>query len=130
MDNIITSVLIFLGLIFISRILNEKANKQLDDSKKAELVDLFSKNRIYNSGILITIFLSFFICNKFKLIDPDLNFGLYIGLILIFLIVSAMTSFKKLKNNNFPNSYIKSYIITTSIKFIGIIFFFAVLLME
>ncbi len=120
------AILVILGIMFLSRTLNENANKKLDQDKKAELVDLFSKDRIFNFGILIIIVLIFFINIKLNLIDPILNYGIYIGSILTFLTVSTFLSFKKLKKNNFPDSYIRSYITITTIRFLGIVIFFAI----
>lgn len=120
------ALLVILGIMFLSRTLNENANKKLDQDKKAELVDLFSKDRIYNFGFLIIIVLIFFINMKLNLIDPFLNYGIYIGSVLIFMAVSTYLSFKKLKKNNFPDSYIKSYITVTTIRFLGIVIFFAI----
>ncbi len=126
MDYGMIAILVILGIMFLSRTLNENANKKLDQDKKAELVDLFSKDRIYNFGILIIIILIFFINIKLNLIEPFLNYGIYIASILIFMTVSTYLSFKKLKKNNFPDSYIKSYITVTTIRFLGIVIFFAI----
>jgi len=126
MDYGMIALLVILGIMFLSRTLNENANKKLDQDKKAELVDLFSKDRIYNFGFLIIIVLIFFINMKLNLIDPFLNYGIYIGSVLIFMAVSTYLSFKKLKKNNFPDSYIKSYITVTTIRFLGIVIFFAI----
>ncbi|WP_028980201.1 hypothetical protein [Sporocytophaga myxococcoides] len=126
MDYGMIAILVILGIMFLSRTLNENANKKLDQDKKAELVDLFSKDRIFNFGILIIIVLIFFINIKLNLIDPILNYGIYIGSILTFLTVSTFLSFKKLKKNNFPDSYIRSYITITTIRFLGIVIFFAI----
>lgn len=120
------AILVMLGIMFLSRTLNENANKKLDQDKKAELVDLFSKDRIYNFGILIIIISIFFINIKLNLIDQYLNYGIYIGSVVIFMIVSTYLSFRKLKKNNFPDSYIKSYITVTTIRFLGIVIFFAI----
>lgn len=126
MDYGMIAILVILGIMFLSKTLNENANKKLDQDKKAELVDLFSKDRIYNFGILIIIILIFFINIKLNLIEPFLNYGIYIASILIFMTVSTYLSFKKLKKNNFPDSYIKSYITVTTIRFLGIVIFFAI----
>lgn len=38
------AILVILGIMFLSRTLNENANKKLDQDKKAELVILQKKN--------------------------------------------------------------------------------------
>jgi len=127
MDRFMIAFLLVLGLIFLSRIINEKANKKLTTEKKLELYDLFSKNRIYTFGILIGIIILFFASMKFSLLDPTTSFILYIFLVLSFLAISGYSSYKKLKEHDFPDFYIKSYLLTTSIRFLGIVIFFALI---
>lgn len=121
------SFIVLLVFIFISRAIGEKANKQLDQSKKAELIDLFSKSRIYTFGTLIVIILFFFASIRFQLIDPVITFVIYIILVLGYFIVVAILSYRKLKQNNFPDSYIKLYLITTTLRLFGLVVFFLIL---
>lgn len=123
MDNGIIALVVVLGIWFISRTLNERAMMLLSQEEKAKLIDLFSKSRIYSWGILILIVLLFFFNTKYALIDPFLNYVIYIGLILIFMAANCYLSYKKLKQNNFPDSYIKSYLFTISLRFAGIVIF-------
>jgi len=127
MDNFMIAFLILLGLIFLSRFVSEKANKHLDSNKKAELIDLFSKVRIYTYGILIGIIGLFFASLKFNWIDPQITYIIYVVSIFIFIIATSYFSYDKLKKNGFPNTYIKFYLISTSIRFLGLIIFIALI---
>jgi VIT1/CCC1 family predicted Fe2+/Mn2+ transporter len=127
MDNFMIAFIILMLTLFVSRMVNEKANKKLDQNKKAELIDVFSKGRVYTFGALIIIIALFFISLRFNLINPLSSYILYIILILAFLIITGFRSYKVLKSNGFPDAYIKSYLISTAIRFIGLVLFFAVL---
>ena len=128
MDNYMIGFVLLLGLIFISRTINEKANKKLDQDKKAALIDIFSKSRIYTFGILIGIIVLFFLSLRFNLIDPLITDIIYIVSIFAFITITNYTSYKKLKENDYPNSYIKSYLLSTSLRFIGLVIFFALII--
>ncbi len=116
---------IVLVTMFIARSINERATKKLDQVKKAELIDLFSNSRIYTTGILIVIISLFFISLRFDLIDPVISYIIYLLSIFAFIVVTGISAYKKLKANEFPDSYIQSYLITTSIRVLGLVIFFA-----
>jgi hypothetical protein len=118
-------VILLLGINLISRLVNEKATGKLEQDKKAALVDLFSKNRIYTFGIIIGIIVLLVLNQKLKFIDFWIAYSIYIVSVLCLIIVSNYSSYKKLKENDFPEEYIKSYLISTSLRFIGIVIFFA-----
>lgn len=120
--------LIVLVILLVSRAMNEKALKNLTQEKKAELIDLFSKDRIYNLLALIFIIALFFANTKLNLIDSTLSFTIYMILLFAFMIITGFLAFKKLKANNYPDSYIRSFILTSSIRFVGLIVFFMLLL--
>lgn len=121
------AVIILLGFTFVSRAINEKANKKLDADKKAELIDLFSKNRIYSFAILIFIIVLFFASMKFKVLEPTTTFIIYIVSILMFLISSSFLSYRKLKNADFPDSYINSFLLSSALRFLGFVIFVALM---
>lgn len=123
MDNFMIAFILLLGSILIAQFVNEKAIKNLDQLKKAELTDLFSKNRIYTMVILICIITIFFISLRFQLIDPFISTIVYIIAIFCFLVINGYLSYKKLKENAFPDSYIKSYLLSTTIRFLGLVIF-------
>jgi hypothetical protein len=127
MDNFMIAFVLLLGLIFISRTINEKATKKLDQDKKAALIDLFSNGRIYTFGILIGIIVLFFLSMRFNLIDPLITYIIYIVSLFTFIIITSIFSYKKLKANDFPDTYIKSYLLSTSLRFIGLVIFFALI---
>jgi hypothetical protein len=126
-DNLMIAFVLLLGCIFASRTISIRATKKLDQDKKALLMDLFSGVGIYTYGILIGIIVLFFISLRFHLIDPFITYIIYIVSLLGFIIILSYFSYSKLKKNNFPDSYIKSYLISTSLRLLGLVIFFAIL---
>jgi len=126
MDDFMIAFILLLVTMFISRTINEKANKKLDQNKKAELIDLFSKDRIYTFGALIVIIALFFVSLRFELIDPLISYVAYVVLIFAFIAVTGFSSYRKLKTNGYPDSYIQSYLITTFLRVVGLVIFFAI----
>lgn len=127
MDKYIIPFAIMLGLNFFSRSISVKATKELDQEKKAELVDLFSGSGIYTFAALIGIIAFFFASNYFHLLDATLTNIIYFVLLVCFITTNSYVSYKKLKHNNFSDSYIKSYILATALRFLGLMILVAFL---
>lgn len=127
MDDLMIAVIVLLSFTFASRVINERANKKLDQEKKAELIDLFSKDRMYTFAVLISIIILFFASLKFDLLKPFLTFVIYIFSILLFLVSSSIMSYRKLKKAEFPSSYINTYILSTVLRLLGFVIFVALM---
>lgn len=127
MDNFIIAFIIFLSSSFIARTMNEKSLKKLNQDQKAELLDLFSSERIYQFGILILIVILFLLNIKLNFVNQTVAYVIYIFLLISFVIITSVLAYKKLKKFNFPQDYIKTYITTTAIRFIGLILFLSIL---
>lgn len=119
--------ILLLGSVFLSRTINDKANQHLNQNQKADLVDLFSGSRPYTFGALVLILLGYFAGIKFSLLDPFLLSVLYCIAMLAFIISVSISAYKKLIANDFPSHYIKSYITSTAVRFIGMLLFFVLL---
>jgi hypothetical protein len=122
------SVLVLLAFIFLARVINEKANKKLTTEKKAELIDLFSKSRTWTFGLLIVIIGIYFFILKYQMLEPLTSLAIYILLLLAFILYNTRMAYRKLKSNGFPDSFIRTYLISTSIRFVGILIFFGLLI--
>lgn len=127
MDNFMIAILVILLTSLVSRKINQTANKKLNEDKKAKLVDLFSKSGMYSFGVLIVILALYFGNIKFQWVEIGASSSIFVIFILTFLIANAYTTYKKLKNNDFPDTYIKQNLLATSIRFLGLIFFFYIL---
>lgn len=130
MDHYMIGVIVLLVAIFIARVINDRANKKLDQDKKAELIDLFSKGSIYTYGILLGILGLFFLNLKLNWIDYGLAFVIYIIALVGYSVVTNYRAYKKLKSYNFPDRYIKDFLISSSLRLLGLIFFFTILMLD
>jgi len=128
MDNFMLAFILLLVVVLIARVINQRAYKKLEQDKKLELIDLFSKRSIYIFGILIAIIALFFVGTKYNLMQPFVLYSIYATLIFVLILVSAYFSYKKLKKHNFPDDYIRSYLMSMLLRVIGLIAFFALLI--
>jgi len=121
-------MMLFLVVLFGSRILDVRAMKNLSNEKKAELIDLFSKSRILNFGLIILFIGTYFLVLKFELCDPTLALTIYLVLMACFLIFNVVKVYKKMKSNTFPNTFISTYLISSTIRVFAILMLFAFLI--
>lgn len=119
MDNFILAFVVLLVFILISRMISEKATKKLEPDKKAALIDVFSKDRIWTLGALIVIFVFYFVSIKYTLLDFYWTNILYVIALLIYFLVVSVYSFKKLKEHNFPVFYIQAYLLSGALRLAG-----------
>lgn len=128
MDTILIAFLIFMVAIIGARMINDRANKKLDNEKRAALFDLFAKGRIFMYIALAGIVAIFVVSLKFELLDTMLTFLIYAVLLFAYVIVTNYIAWKRLKENNYPDFYIRSYIFSSVIRIVGIVVFLALLM--
>lgn len=127
MDNFMIAFVLLMLSVFASRLLSERAGKKLDQEKKAALVDLFSADRIWSYGILFGIVLLFFLSLKFGLVEAFWAYTAYIVLLLAYLLILSYRSYTKLKAHGFPAAYIQSFILASTLRFLGLLLFVTLL---
>ncbi|TMM57492.1 hypothetical protein FEE95_13500 [Maribacter algarum] len=127
MDNFMIAILVILASSFIGRRINQKASEKLNDDQKARLVTLFSRSGIYSFIILILILGLFFSNIKFKWVDQGSASLVFMVFITTFLLGNAYRTYKKLKEANFPESYVKQNLLSNAVRFLGLILFFVIL---
>lgn len=123
-------IAILFATIVISRIITERALKHLSSEDKARLLDSFSGYRIFNSALLLGIFIIWFVAIKYL---PHWHSTLTIIFVLSFLGLSAtisVLSYRKMKGLNLPAGYIKSYLLSLAIQYLGVGFVFVPLLAQ
>ena len=127
MSPFLSATLVLIAAMFGSRLIQDSANRKLENDKKALLVDLFSKNRTALLGSLFLIIGLFLLNTQYGWIDDGLAFFAYISLILLFITITSINAYGKLKVNAFPMNYIRAFLIATAIRVLGMMAFFAVL---
>jgi hypothetical protein len=105
---------------FIGRLINEKSYKLLTVNKKAQLVDIFAKSRIYGSVFIVFIIVMLFVLPYFHILDTNRTLIIYIVYLFVYSILISIYSIKKLRKNDYKKEFIRLYIISSIIKFIGI----------
>lgn len=128
MNFYFVATLVWLVFTFLARTVNDKANKILDNDKKATLIDLVSENRTFSFVSVIAIFGLFFLTIKYELVDSVLAFVLYFVLLISSFSISSYLIVKKLKAHQYPKAYVKSYLIATGLRFFGVALFVGILL--
>lgn len=112
-------LIVFIGCVFLSRIILNKAYQKLSSEEKVQLTDLFSVNSTYTYiGVFIS-FLIYFLLIKFNVFDSQLIINFYISGLLVYLIVKYIKSNKKLKEYNFSQAYLNAYLYSRIVSFIG-----------
>lgn len=127
MENYMPAFLVLLAFLLLSRLVNTKAIKKLEPEKKAALVEIFSQNRSWVLGILIAFFAFYFVSITYELLDIYWTNIIYILLGLIYMAAMAVYVFRKLKEFDFPKTYISSYILSTFLRFLGLGLFLVLL---
>jgi len=130
MDTSLIAFLIIIIAIIGSRIITDHANKKLDTEKRAALFDLFSKGRILMYIALVGIVVIFVVSLKFKLLDPTISFLIYTSLLFAYVFFTSYIAWKRLKGNDYPASYIQSYIISSVIRIVGLVVFLALIMIR
>jgi small-conductance mechanosensitive channel len=112
--------LVFVAAVIISRVIMERALKPLSSDEKARLVDAFSGQRIYRYVVMFALMIAYFVVTRFA---PQLyaisSLIFIIALMVVTTILSAF-SYRKLKSLNLPSDYIRSYLISLAIQYMGI----------
>ena len=124
------SFLILIGSVFLARVVNEKANKTLAPIQKAALIDLFASNRTLYFGLMILLIGFYFAVLKWNLLPIIWTMIGYFTLLILSLTVNAYLAYRKLNANGFPKTYIRLYLASSSIRFVGILLFIGLTFMD
>lgn len=77
MTNFVYYLIGFFVMVYIARLLGEKALKHLDTEQKAGLIDLFAKERKFGSALVFCLVIAFLVVLQFRLIKPIVAFSVY-----------------------------------------------------
>jgi hypothetical protein len=120
MNNQTISFLILIVAIVASRIVSERALKQLNTDEKGTLLDSFSSYRLYNTVVILGLVVAYFAATSYF---PQSYSTLTIILVILFFTVSgtmSVLSYQKLKSLNMPQSYINSFLVSLGIQYAGV----------
>jgi predicted membrane protein len=118
MDNM-TYFLVFIGCIFLSRIILNQGQQKLSTEEKVLLMELFSTNRTYTYIGIFLLILCYFILLKLAVINHHVITNIYFAILLIYMLVKYFISSKKMKENQIPEAYISAYLLSTGVTLLG-----------
>jgi len=119
MDTNLIGLLIFFVAYAINRFVMTEATKKLDDSDKLKIFEAFSKSNNYWTIFTLTIVFLYFGAMQYL---THFIFQITIVYLVIFgsyLVFRFASNYKKLKQTEIPETYIKSFITSYSIFALG-----------
>jgi hypothetical protein len=120
MNNTTIYFLILIVSIVASRIVSERALRQLSTDEKGTLLDSFSSYRLYNTVVILGLVVAYLVAMNYY--PQSYSMLTLIFIILFFTISGTITalSYQKLKSIGMPDSYIKSFLISLGIQYVGV----------
>jgi hypothetical protein len=120
----------FVAAYIVSRVVRERALKRLNSEQKAQLLDAFSGYRTYFMSAAVCLPLLYFLAFKLWPASQPLLASMFFVSFGLLLVITSWLSFRKLKQLSLPADYIRSFLISSGLQYIGIAFLFAPLLMR
>lgn len=120
LNNSTIYLLVLIVSVIASRIVSERALKQLGNDEKGRLLDSFSGYRLYNTIVILGLLVAYFAATNYF---PQSFSMLTLIFIILFFTASAtisVLSYKKLKALDMPESYIKSFLVSMTIQYAGV----------
>ncbi len=123
MNMTFAGIIGLLVFMFISRGINEKALKKLDDHQKAGLMERMSGLRFWNLGILIGMIALYFVLTR---VIPNIGLNItfiYFGFLFIYILVLIIFSYRIMKKLDLPQDYMRANILSQGLQLLGLILF-------
>ena len=118
-------LIVLVAAVIISRVIMEKALKNLRPDEKVKLLDAFSGYRIYNYAAILILMVLYFGAMRYF---PESTSAIAPVFLISFLLATVTTSvltYRKLKSLGLPPQYVKNYLISFAVQYAGIAFLFA-----
>ena len=126
----ISGLIALLTTVVISRILNERAMRQLTPAEKVRLLDGFASARAYSMiPLLVLVGGYWFLLSQTK-INPQAVFIGYFSLIAIWIVARTYLSQRKMRQLELPASYRQRFLIGQTVSLVGVAWFFFTLFKE
>ncbi len=130
MDNFTFYFLILIVSVVVSRIVSERALKQLSTEEKGTLLESFSSYRLYNTVVILGLVVAYIAATNYY---PRSYSTLTLIFIILFFTISgtvSVLSYQKLRNLNMPSGYIKSFLISLTIQYAGVAAIFLPMMLQ
>ena len=113
--------LVFFGLIFMSRYLDEKTMKPLSLEEKGKLVGLFSNQRLIHLGLTIAVMAGVWFLSDAEIISARLALILYVVYALGALAVNVYLTYRKLTENGFARETVRGFMTSSVIRVVAVL---------
>jgi hypothetical protein len=120
----------FVGTYIASRVIRERALRQLSAAQKARLLDAFSGYRTYFMSVAVSLPLLYLFALKLWPENQTLLSKAFLVSFGGLLIITSWLSFRKLHTLGVPANYIKSFLISSGLQYIGIAILFVPLVIR
>ena len=124
MDRSLIGLIVFIAAFIAGRLISERALKILSDDEKGKLLQGFSKHRIFSFVGLVILVLVHFALQSSMSNSYFASLSAFVGALVLYLLMSSIYAYKKLKDLKLPDEYINQFLISTLIQYIGIFVFF------
>lgn len=114
------TLVILVVSILLSRYINSAAIKKLSMEKKAELIDTFSGFSVWSIIPLLVMIGIFYFTIDYMKDNYILYLSLFFLLAIIYVVALQVYIYKKLKKLEYPITYIRQYILSVVVRFIGL----------
>ncbi len=110
--------------VIVSRIINERGYRALNDEEKIRLMDGFSKTRAYSMIPLLVLIGGYYLLMSKTDIDKSILSTGYFGLLIAFVVVRSVMNHKKLVSMKLPEIYRRYFTISQIVSLVGVAWFF------
>jgi len=114
------TLIILVVTVLLSRYINSEAIKKLPMEKKAELLDGFSTFGVWSMLPLFALIGGFYFLTDYIESNHLLYVSIFSILALLYVFGIQVYIYKKLKKMEYPLSYIKQYLLSVFIRFLGV----------
>ena len=127
MDKLLIAYIPLILSIYLSRRMLQAAIRRLDDAYKLKLIEIGTRDKSLQLGVVAAILVVFLLNMKFSWCPFELSSYIALGILLILAFVSVYKAHQKLQFEGFPRWYLKQMIIGNLLRTFGLILFLFIL---
>lgn len=120
----ISGYIAFFAAVVVSRMVNEKGFRTLNDDEKLRLIHGFSKMRAYSLIPLVVLIGGYWLLMRQTGIDVRILTFSYFGMLVGYILLKAIWTHKKLASLDLPSNYRRYFNISQSLSLLGLAWFF------
>ncbi|MCB9262365.1 MAG: hypothetical protein H6607_08330 [Flavobacteriales bacterium] len=107
--------------VALARNIHDKASQKLESEKKSALLDFYTKNRVRSLILMVVLVVVFLFLSEQMPERKNQILGGYAILLSLYIVINAYINTKKLRNEQFPQEFIKALMLSNAVRVIGIV---------